>query len=59
MAQVGLAWVMHNPTVSAPLIGATRPQHLSDAVAALTIQLSDEECHRLTQAYVPRYPTFF
>src|SRR5213083_737649 len=41
MAQIALAWVLHNPLVSAPIVGATKPHHLSEAVAALDITLSD------------------
>src|SRR5690349_22590107 len=39
-AQVALAWLLHKPGVTAPIIGASKPHHLEDAVAALTIQLS-------------------
>src|SRR6266567_137414 len=43
MAQVALAWVLRNPAVSAPIIGATRPHHLPEAVAALELKLTDDE----------------
>ena len=46
MAQVALAWVLRNPVVSAPIIGATRAQHLDDAVAALDLDLTDAEVDR-------------
>ncbi|MFJ4653350.1 aldo/keto reductase [Nocardia sp. NPDC088792] len=59
MAQVAMAWVLRNPVVSAPIVGATKPQHLTDAVAALDIELTAEEIDSLEQPYVPRVPTFF
>src|SRR6476469_4974875 len=43
MAQVALAWVLTNPIVSAPIVGATKPHHLTEAVAALDLQLSEDE----------------
>ncbi|MCW2810471.1 MAG: alcohol dehydrogenase [Friedmanniella sp.] len=52
-AQVALAWVAGNPVVTAPIVGATKSQHLSDAVAALDLELSAEERTRLESAYVP------
>lgn len=57
MAQVALAWVLHNPVVSAPIVGATKPHHLADAAAALEITLSEEEIGELEQHYRPRLPT--
>jgi aryl-alcohol dehydrogenase-like predicted oxidoreductase len=53
MAQVALAWLLAQPGVTAPIIGATKPHHLDDAVAALALELSDDECDKLEQAYVP------
>lgn len=53
MAQVALAWVMSNPAVTAPIIGASKPGHIDDAVAALELTLSDEEKEALESAYVP------
>ena len=47
MAQVALAWVLRNPVVTAPIVGATRAHHLEDAVAALNVKLSDDEIARL------------
>src|SRR3954449_2408057 len=47
-AQVALAWVKANPTVDAPIVGATKPHHLDDAVAAVELELTDEELERLT-----------
>lgn len=52
-AQVALAWVLRNPVVTAPIIGATKPHHLDDAVAALGVELSDDEVRRLEEPYVP------
>ena len=56
MAQVALAWVLRNPTVAAPIIGATKPAHLSDAAAALDVQLTDDEVARLESPYVTQAP---
>ncbi|WNG15374.1 aldo/keto reductase [Cystobacter fuscus] len=51
--QVALAWVLVNPAVTAPIIGATKPHHLEDAVAALSVKLSSEEIARLEEPYRP------
>jgi 1-deoxyxylulose-5-phosphate synthase len=59
MAQVGLAWVLRNPVVSAPIIGATKARHLSDAVAALDVELTDDEVAALEEHYTARKPTFY
>ena len=56
MAQVALAWVLRNPTVSAPLVGATKALHLTDAVAALDVILTDDEVARLEAPYLPQDP---
>jgi aryl-alcohol dehydrogenase (NADP+) len=52
-AQVALAWLLSKPGVVAPIIGATKVQHLDDAVAALGVELSDVERARLEQPYKP------
>jgi aryl-alcohol dehydrogenase-like predicted oxidoreductase len=52
-AQVALAWIMQKPFVTAPIIGATKPQHLDDAVAALTLKLEAAEIAQLEAPYVP------
>jgi aryl-alcohol dehydrogenase-like predicted oxidoreductase len=52
-AQVALAWVLAKPEVSAPIVGASRSGHLDDAIAALDLELTDEELDRLEEAYVP------
>ncbi len=53
MAQVALAWMFSKPVVSAPIIGATKPHHLDDAAAALSVRLSPEEIRRLEEVYQP------
>jgi aryl-alcohol dehydrogenase-like predicted oxidoreductase len=58
-ARIALAWVAGNPVVTAPIIGATRPEHIADAVAALDLELTDEECRRLESAYEPHEPAGF
>ncbi|WP_091673426.1 aldo/keto reductase [Micromonospora auratinigra] len=52
-AQVALAWVARNPAVTAPIVGATKPHHLTDAVAALELTLTDDEVAALESPYVP------
>lgn len=52
-AQIALAWVAGNPAVTAPIIGATKPQHLTDALAAIQIELADEEVAALEAPYTP------
>ena len=52
-AQVALAWVLHKPEVSAPIVGATRLEQLDDAVAALSLQLSPADIAELEAPYVP------
>ena len=53
MAQVALASVMQTPGITAPIIGATKMQHLDDAVAALALKLTETERQRLVAAYLP------
>jgi aryl-alcohol dehydrogenase-like predicted oxidoreductase len=52
-AQVGLAWLLHKPGVTAPIVGATKLEHLDDALAAEQLSLSDAEIERLEERYVP------
>lgn len=52
-AQIALAWLLHQPGVTAPIIGATKMNQLEEAVAALEIQLSKEECAFLEEPYKP------
>ncbi|MDQ1661086.1 MAG: 1-deoxyxylulose-5-phosphate synthase [Blastococcus sp.] len=56
MAQVALAWVLKHPVVAAPVVGATKPHHLADAVAALDIELTDDEISQLESPYRPQEP---
>ena len=52
-AQIALAWLLHRPEITSPIIGTTKPHHLEEAVAALEIGLSDEECRFLEEMYQP------
>lgn len=52
-AQVALAWVLAKPVVTAPIVGATRLQHLDDAIAAVDLRLSSDEIAALDAPYVP------
>jgi aryl-alcohol dehydrogenase-like predicted oxidoreductase len=52
-AQVALAWLLHKPGVTAPIVGATKLDHLDAAIAAEQLALTDEEIERLEQPYVP------
>jgi aryl-alcohol dehydrogenase-like predicted oxidoreductase len=52
-AQVALAWVAQKPFVTAPIVGASKPQHLDDAVAALILKLEASEIAQLEASYVP------
>jgi len=51
--QIALAWLLHKPGITAPIIGATRLDHLEDAVAALAISLSEEDVKFLEEPYMP------
>jgi aryl-alcohol dehydrogenase-like predicted oxidoreductase len=53
MAQVSLAWLLAKPEVTAPIVGASKPRHLDDAVAALALKLTPEEVTALEADYVP------
>jgi aryl-alcohol dehydrogenase-like predicted oxidoreductase len=52
-AQVALAWMLRHPSVTAPIVGATKTGHLADALAAVELELSDEEALRLEEPYAP------
>ena len=52
-AQVALSWLLHQHTVTAPIIGAAKPNHIEDAVAAVELELSDKELEELEQPYGP------
>jgi 1-deoxyxylulose-5-phosphate synthase len=56
-SQIALAWQFHKPVVTSPIIGATKPHHLDDAVAALSIKFSDEEIRFLEELYQPHPPS--
>lgn len=53
-AAVGLAWVARHPAVTAPIVGATKPHHLDDALSSIDLVLSDEEVALLEQPYTPQ-----
>ncbi len=59
MGQVALAWVLHHPVVSAPIVGATRPHHLTEAVEALNLQLTHDEIQMLETPYANHGPSWF
>ena len=52
-AQVALAWLLHKPGITAPIVGATKLEHLEDALAAADLSLSVDEIERLEEPYVP------
>lgn len=57
-ANVALAWVLSNPVVDSPIVGATKLHHITDAVDALELELSEEERDQLEQLYVQRPASF-
>ena len=52
-AQIAMAWLLGKPGITAPIIGATKPSHLTDAIAAVDVKLSAEEIKRLESPYMP------
>jgi len=52
-AQIALAWLLSKPVITAPIVGATKLQHLDDALAAVSVKLTAEEITTLEEAYVP------
>ncbi|HEU5038437.1 MAG TPA: aldo/keto reductase [Nocardioides sp.] len=52
-AQVALAWLLHQPVVTSPIVGVTKPHHLADAVAAVDLALSEPELEELSAGYLP------
>jgi aryl-alcohol dehydrogenase-like predicted oxidoreductase len=52
-ARIALAWLLHKPGVTAPIVGATKAKHVEDAIAAEALELSEEEISRLEEPYVP------
>ena len=59
MAQVALAWVLSKPVISAPIVGPTTIEHLTDAVAALDLELTADEVASLEEHYAPHIPRSF
>ncbi len=53
-AQIALAWLLHQPAVTAPIVGATKPGHVDDAVAAVDVTLSDDDLASLEELYQPK-----
>jgi aryl-alcohol dehydrogenase-like predicted oxidoreductase len=53
MAQIALAWMLSKPVITSPIVGATKPNHLEDAVNALNVKLSPEEITKLEEPYIP------
>jgi aryl-alcohol dehydrogenase (NADP+) len=52
-ARIALAWLLHKPEITAPIVGASKPQHLEDAVGALSVKLTAEEIKTLEEPYIP------
>jgi aryl-alcohol dehydrogenase-like predicted oxidoreductase len=59
MAQVALAWVLRHPAVSTPIVGATKPHHLPEAVAALELKLTGDEAAALEKPYRNHGPSWY
>jgi len=57
MAQVAMAWVLRQPGITSPIVGATKPHHLDDAIAGEALKLTDEEAARLEELYRPHPAT--
>jgi aryl-alcohol dehydrogenase-like predicted oxidoreductase len=58
-SQIALAWLLSKSVITAPIVGVTKLQHLDDALAAVSVKLSEEEIGRLEEAYVPHPVTGF
>jgi aryl-alcohol dehydrogenase-like predicted oxidoreductase len=52
-AQLALAWLLSKPVITSPIVGATKPHHLQDAVAALSLRLTPDEIASLEEPYAP------
>jgi aryl-alcohol dehydrogenase-like predicted oxidoreductase len=52
-AQIALAWMLSKPFITAPIVGATKPHHLVDAFAALSVRLTADEIFTLEELYEP------
>ena len=59
LVHLALAFVLQHPAVTAPIVGASKPGHLDDAIASLDVELTDEEVGRLEAGYSPRENTGF
>ncbi|KAJ0303972.1 hypothetical protein Brms1b_011430 [Colletotrichum noveboracense] len=59
MAQIGLAWVLHKDAVAAPIVGVSKIERFEETLAALEIELSDEEINFLEEPYQPRSTASF
>jgi aryl-alcohol dehydrogenase-like predicted oxidoreductase len=57
MAQIAMAWVLRQPGITSPIVGATKPHHLEDAIAGEALKLTDEEAARLEELYQPHPAT--
>ncbi|HTK06799.1 MAG TPA: aldo/keto reductase [Ktedonobacteraceae bacterium] len=53
-AQIALAWLLHKPAVTAPIVGVTKTEHLTDALAAVDVSLNEDELRRLEKHYLPQ-----
>jgi 1-deoxyxylulose-5-phosphate synthase len=58
-AQIALAWLLHKPAVTAPIVGVTKAEHLTDAGKAVDVKLSADEISRLEEYYIPHVPEGF
>ena len=58
-AQVALAWLVQKKGVTSPIVGASKPEHLTDAVAALSLKLTADEIASLEKPYVPHHISGF
>lgn len=58
-SQVALAWLLSRPGVTAPIVGSAKSAHLADAVAALSVRLSPEDCAELEALYLPHAASFY
>jgi 1-deoxyxylulose-5-phosphate synthase len=56
-AQIAMAWLLRKSAVTSPIVGATKPHHLEDAIASLSVRLTDEESMRLEEMYQPHPAT--
>ncbi len=52
-SQLALAWMLHKPVITAPIVGVTKLEHLDDAVQSVGVKLSEEEIARLEEPYIP------